>query len=591
MKILSIKTKLIFDIDVKKNGENAMCCPECNENRRHKGKKSFSWNETKKVGSCKNCDGTFVEYKPFVEKKEFVVPVWKNITQLTEQAVKWFDGRGISQDTIRKMQVYSDIEWMPQLKSPTSVICFPYFIDNKLVNIKFRDGSKNFKLVTGSELIFYNINCLKNADHVVIVEGEMDCLSYIQVGIEKCISVPNGASAKNLEYLDNYIELFNDINKIYIATDNDIKGIELREELIRRFGAERCLVVNYREYKDANEYLMNNGGIALRDTIKDAVEIPVSGIVNLTSYYDEIYKMFMSGIESGVKTGILSLDDLVTWELGRLAVITGIPGHGKSEFVDYVLTRLNVVHGWKVGYFSPENYPIKYHYSKIASKLSGKKFQQGFIEAAEYEELFGYIENNFHFIYPEDDMSFDTIITKARHLVRKNGIKILVIDPYNKIEHLRDRNESETEYISRFLDKLIVFAKQLNVLVVLVAHPRKMDKQTNGLYAKPSLYDINGSANFYNKCDYGISIYRYFDTNISEIDVIKVKFKHLGNGGMAKFKYNYNNGRYETESLTIDNWDNKSYLIKEQEQLQLQPNTQWNEEQEYLNQFNEPPKF
>lgn len=585
MKILSISSKLIYDIDVKKSGENAMCCPECNANRKHKGKKSFSWNETKKVGSCKNCDGSFVEYKPFIEKKDFVVPLWKNITQLSEQAVKWFDSRGISQDTLKKMQIYSDTEFMSQINKETSVICFPYFLDNKLVNIKYRDGAKNFKLVKGSELIFYNINCLKNTDHVVIVEGEMDCLSYIQVGVEKCISVPNGASAKNLEYLDSYIELFNDINKIYIATDNDIKGIELREELIRRFGAERCLVVNYKEHKDANEYLINNGGIALCDTIKDAVEIPVSGIVNLTSYYDEIYKMFMSGIESGLKTGIHGLDDIVTWELGRLAVITGIPGHGKSEFVDYILTRLNIAHGWKVGYFSPENYPIKYHYSKIASKLSGKKFQQGFIEATEYEELFGYIENNFHFIYPEDDMSFDTIISKARHLVRKNGIKILVIDPYNKIEHLRDRNESETEYISRFLDKLIVFAKQLNVLIMLVAHPRKMDKQANGLYAKPSLYDINGSANFYNKSDYGISIYRYFDTNISEVDVIKVKFKHLGSGGMAKFKYNYNNGRYEAENLTIDNWDNKSYLIKEVEKQIMPINTDWEE------QFNHPPKF
>ena len=589
MKILSIKSKLIFDIDVKRNGENAMACPECNENRRHKGKKSFSWNENKKTGYCQNCEGSFVEYKPFIEKREYKVPEWKNKTDLTDAAVKWFDGRGINQDTLKKMKVYSDTEFMPQVQGNSSVICFPFFIDSKLANVKYRDAKKNFKLVKDAELIFYNINALRNTKSIVIVEGEMDCLSYIQVGIENCISVPNGASCKAMEYLDNYIELFEEIEKIYIATDNDIKGIELREELIRRFGAEKCLIVNYREYKDANEYLINNGGIALRDTIKDAVEIPVSGIVNLTSYYDEIYKMFMSGIESGMKTGISELDEIVTWELGRLAVITGIPGHGKSEFVDYILTKLNIIHGWKVGYFSPENYPIKYHYSKLASKLSGKKFQQGFIGQDEYENIFEYVENNFFFIYPEDDMSFDTIISKAKHLVKKNGIKILVIDPYNKIEHLRDKGESETEYISRVLDKLILFAKQFNVLVMLVAHPRKMDKQANGMYSKPNLYDINGSANFYNKSDYGISIYRYFDSNTSEVDVIKVKFKHLGNGGTAKFKYNYNNGRYESENLTIDAWDNKSYLIKEQ--TGLHPNMEWTEEEKYLKSFDEPPKF
>ena len=74
-------------------------------------------------------------------------------------------------------------------------------------------------------------------------------------------------------------------------------------------------------------------------------------------------------------------------------------------------------------------------------------------------------------------MSFETIITKAKYLVKKNGIKILVIDPYNKIEHLRSQGESETEYISRFLDKISTFARQFNVLVFLVAHPRKMNKR------------------------------------------------------------------------------------------------------------------
>lgn len=569
MRIYSLESKLIFDIDPNKSGENDLRCPSCSANRRHPEKKSFRWNNVKKTGFCHHCKESFVEYKPLVREKEFKVPEWKNITSLTEQAVKWFEGRMIGQDTLKKMKVYSDVEFMPQVSEKRNVICFPFFIDTRLVNIKYRDGAKNFKLCKDAELIFYNINALKDVTSIIIVEGEMDCLSYIEAGIENCISVPNGASAKNLEYLDGYIELFDKCDKIYLATDNDIKGFELREELIRRFGAEKCLVVSFKDCKDANEYLIKYGGLELRDTIKNAKEVPVSGIVDLNAQEDEIYNMFISGIESGKSVDIQILDEKVSWETGRLAVITGIPGHGKSEWLDFLIVRLNAIHGWKTGYFSPENYPVKYHYSKIASKIIGKKFKLGHMSQDEYVMAFQYIQNNFFFIFPEDDMSFETIITKAKYLVKKFGIKILVIDPYNKIEHLRERSESETEYISRFLDRLSTFARQNNVLVFLVAHPRKMDKQESGVYSKPNLYDINGSANFYNKCDYGICVYRYFNANEIDVDILKVKFKHLGTGGLVKFKYNTENGRYDTPdltNLTINQYDTRCYLQYEIEE-------------------------
>ena len=159
-------------------------------------------------------------------------------------------------------------------------------------------------------------------------------------------------------------------------------------------------------------------------------------------------------------------------------------------------------------------------------------------------------------------MSFDNILTKAKFLVKKYGIKILVIDPFNKIEHLKDRGESETEYISRFLDRLITFAKRNNVLVFLVAHPRKMEKLASGLYAVPNLYDINGSANFYNKADYGLVVYRNFGEQNVIIDFLKIKFRHLGDGGRIVMQYNYINGRYEPEG-SVDHWDMSNYLNKE----------------------------
>jgi twinkle protein len=552
IKIVSIATKSIYEIEVNKGGENYMPCPECSSSRSPKNqrKKSFSWNDEKKVGKCHNCEADFVLYtKP--KQKEFKTPIWKNITELTDNAVKWFTGRMIRQDVLKQMKIYSDTEFMPQLGKEQSVICFPYFRDGKLINVKSRDGAKNFKLVTGAELILYNIDAIKNQKECIIVEGEMDALSYITCGITNVVSVPNGAG-KNLDYLDSCIEIFDDKDKIYIATDNDPKGIDLREELVRRFGVEKCLIVNFGDCKDANEYLQKYGGMRLSETIKDALEIPVTGIINLAHKYDEIQNLFLNGLEKGMDIEIKNFDNACTWELGRLAVITGIPSHGKSEFLDFLLVRLNVIHGIKVGYFSPENYPVKYHFSKLASKIIGKEFRAGMMPTEEFEQSYEYIKNNFYFIFPEDDMSADNILAKAKHLVKKRGIKAFVIDPYNKIEHLMERGESETNYISRFLDKLTMFARTNNVLVFLVAHPRKMGKNGNGQYEVPNLYDINGSANFYNKADYGITVYRtpsdeFNPTNEVQIHFLKIKFRHLGNGGLVKCKFNYNNGRYEPE--------------------------------------------
>ena len=561
MKILAINCKQVFDIDVKRSGENPMPCPVCDNTRGHRGKKSFSWNNQERIGHCLHCGEKFVEFKQQKEQKEYAVPVWKNKTNLDTNAVKWFEGRGISQNTLNDLKIYTDTEFMPQVNEKRGVICFPFFIDDRLVNIKFRDREKNFKLVKDAELIFFNINSIKGSKNVVIVEGEMDCMSYVECGIKSCISVPNGANFRVMEYLDNYIELFDTIDHIYVATDNDLKGIELREELIRRLGQEKCLIVNFKDCKDANEYLIKYGGVALSQTIKDAVDIPVSGIVNLNSHYQDIYKLFVNGMEKGKAIDFPPIDDKITWELGRIAVVTGIPGHGKSEFVDWLGLRLNMLYDWKVAYFSPENFPVTYHYAKIASKIYGKPFGQANITQEGFEEVFEYILDNYFFIYPEDDMSFETILIKAKYLVKKRGIKILVIDPYNKIEHLRERGESETEYISRFLDKVTTFAKQMNVLVFLVAHPRKIDKnKETGLYNKPNLYDINGSANFYNKCDYGLSVFREYSNNTVTVDFIKVKFRHLGEGGAVTLRYNYNNGRYERDDYSVDKWDNTNYL-------------------------------
>lgn len=564
IRILSDKTKVIYSISINKSGENNQICPECSHLRKTENQKTkvFSWNNEKLVGFCNHCQTSFYLYKPYKDEKQYQYPEWKNNTQLTDKAVKYFEGRMISQKTLIKMKVYSDNEFMPQLNSKSEVICFPYFLDEKLINIKFRGAKKSFKLFKDAELIFYNINCVKDFKEIIITEGEIDTLSFIEIGINNVISVPNGAGVKVLSYIDNYIELFEN-KTIIIASDNDIKGFELRNELLRRFGNENCKIINFKDTKDANEYLIKYGGLELKNCYQNAVDVPVEGIINLNSKYDDIYNLYINGLQKGLTIDEIELDKLISFETGRLLTITGIPGHGKSEVLDYILTKLNILHQWKVAYFSPENYPIEIHYSKLASKITGKKFNTYDLKRDEFDFTFNYILDNFFFIYPEENINLNNILDKAKYLIKKFGIKVLVIDPYNKLEHQKGNGESETEYISKFLDKLSMFAKKNNILICLVAHPRKMEKDKKK-FEIPTLYDINGSANFYNKTDYGITIYRHFNEGENRVDVLiqKVKFKHLGTIGAVSFAYNYYNGRMEKIDSMTETWEKNNYLYK-----------------------------
>jgi twinkle protein len=559
MKIQSSNTRQIYQFEPT-NG-NRYICPECSHLRKpeHRNEKVLAWDDTNKRGYCHNCNSAFFEYRPY-EQKQYVLPKWKNITALTDHAVKWFTGRMISQDTLVKMKIYSDNIYMPQFKKETEVICFPYFLEKKLVNIKYRGANKTFKLVSGAELIFWNINCISEHDEIIITEGEIDALTFVEAGFNNVISVPNGAN-KNLEYLDEYIELFTPIKKIYLATDQDSKGIELRDELARRLGAERCYVVNFKDCKDANEYLCKYFD-KFKDLLKEAKPMPVVGIIEAEHIYNDILNYFNDGVQSGKKIEIFDIDKYITWETGRLAVVTGIPSSGKSEMVDYIIVKLNLLYRWKAAYFTPENYPLKFHYSKLYEKLIGKKFNIKTSNEVEYDLAYEHIKNNFYYILDEEDFTVKSILKNAKILVRTKGIKILVIDPYNRLDH--KYSDSETQYISRFLDELINFAKFNDVLVFLVAHPRKMNRDSSGRIEVPTLYDISGSAHFYNKADYGFTVHRKvneLNIMINEVNIYwqKIKYRHLGEQGITKLRYNINNGRFDD----FEKWDNSNWLAND----------------------------
>lgn len=566
--IKDISTQLLYEINPpRESGEVTMLCPKCSSTRKKSRVKCFSWNADKRAGHCHHCSADFVENRPLKEHqaKVYRVPEWKNKTELTEKSVKWFEGRMISQATLVGMKIYSDTIRMPQFDKPVEVICFPYFVGGELKNIKSRGPQKSFKIESGAELVFYNFDCIANSAELIIVEGEIDALSFIDAGFSNVVSVPNGASGTDLPYLDNYIERLEKITKFYIATDFDEPGIKLRNELVRRLGSEKCVVVTFEGHKDANELFKNKGGIALRRVLENAEEIPVEGMIGLESRYDDIQLLFKNGLPEGYRIGDDSIDDYIRWQTSRLAIWTGIPSHGKSEMVDYVNIKLALSYGWKTLFFSPENFPLEFHYAKLASKITGKGFKEGKMTVAEFEESYEFILSNFFWMDPYTNATLEDILKRTELYVKRHGVKQLVIDPYNCLEHSLNKGETESIYIGRFLDTLARFSKKHDILIHLVAHPTKMQKDHNSkAYPPPSLYDISGSANFYNKADYGLTVHRDFAKSTTNLHVTKVKFRNLGKTNLdgITLHYNTNNGRYEQFKAAAE-YEGTSWLNKD----------------------------
>jgi twinkle protein len=479
-----------------------------------------------------------------LKKKVYERPV-QRLTKLSETAINYFEKRGISNNTLLRFNVTESTEWMPKAQKEVTAICFNYYRDEQLINIKYRAKDKDFKLAKNAELIFYNIDAIKDTTTAIIVEGEIDALTLYECGHYNVVSVPNGAG-NNLQYLDNCYQYFENKTKVIIATDNDEPGNNLCEELARRIGKEKCHKVLYPDdCKDINDVLVKHSKAIVDNVINKAECFPIEGIHSMEDMYEDVCNYYNNGYPKGCDTSITGLDDLLTFAGGQITMITGVPGSGKSEFLDYIMTKLSMNHRWNWGVCSFENQPSAFHVTKLQEKVTGKAFEfrkdnEYRLNEDEFRYSIGVINEHFSFInINKVDVTVDGIIEKARELVHRKGIKGLIIDPWNYIEHKVPPNQTETQYISESLTKFKAFALLTNIHIFIVAHPTKIakNKQTNE-FEVPTLYSISGSAHFFNKTDNGICIHRSFQKGIVTCYVQKVRYSWLGKIGFTSFQYN-----------------------------------------------------
>ena len=539
-----------FNVHKLEEGKKQGICPVCSPDRKPKNQKakcaSYDWDRG--LGTCHNCDTSFQlhTYKRKGEaEKVYIKPEQPVAIQSVGTKVEeWFKTRGISKQTLDDLKVTEGPEWMPQTQKTENVIKFNYFMGNQLTNVKYRDGRKNFKLFKGAEKVFYNIDSIVGFEYCVLVEGEMDVLALHEAGITNAISVPNGATlnSNNLDYLDSCIDYFEDKEKIILAVDSDEAGQALQSELIRRLGSEVCYITTFEDCKDANEYLLKHGKEKLSLRISGAKPVPLENVTTFRDIEGEITDFVENGFKPGFQVGLEHFDSIFSTYTGQFITVTGIPSSGKSDFVDQMVVGYNANYGWKTAFASPENVPTYLHAHKLMRKVWQGMPTKADIGSDRWNQVADHCNSNFYHIDMER-YTLESVLKKGAELVKRKGIKCLVIDPFNKVRDTECKTEDVNRYTMEYLSKIEIFAKKYDVLVFIVAHPTKMYKDKDGKIEEPTMYNIKGGGEWYDASYHGLLVHRDYENKTVKCKVLKVKFQNLGeNGAESHFKWEPKSG-------------------------------------------------
>jgi len=548
------------------SGEIKTTCPQCSKHRKKQTAKILNVNVDQGVWHCWHCGwggslGRGVDRggEMWEPKKIYRRPAPPKVDGLSEQWARWLETRGITTEVIERNGLYNETVWIPQLEQEADALVWPYVRNGEVVNAKYRALPKHFRMAPGCEQVLYGIDDVK-PETLVWVEGEMDRLSVEVAGFVSCVSVPNGApgaKTKNysskFDYLESAAELLAGVKLHVLAVDNDEPGKKLEEELCRRLGADKCFVVHWPEgCKDANETLIKHGPSGVNGCIMAASPFPVAGVFTVQDAADKVMAAYETGQRRGHSTGWKDVDALYTVRECEWTLVTGMPGSGKSEWLDALMINMAFNLGWRFAVCSPENQPLENHTIKLLEKIVGKPFDKGRNERmkpAEIADAMNWLQAYFSFILP-DKISIDEILTRAKTLIKQKGINGLVIDPWNELEATKPAGTTDTEMISQSLSKLRRFARENYIHLWIVAHPTKLQRDIKtGVYPVPTPYDVSGSAHWRNKADNAITIYRSNKAVNGEVEihVQKIRFKVVGQIGKTTLIYDRVTGRYRCE--------------------------------------------
>jgi twinkle protein len=406
-------------------------------------------------------------------------------------------------------------------------LVLPFFREGKVVRRKYRSFTSEARWTAdkGGVRCAFNEDCLRDDALIglplIITEGELDAVAAIQAGYPRTISVPDGAPQKPVDgaedskaysWLGDIRPLLSKdrVSEIILATDADDPGSALMHDLSILLGRYRCKFLTYpkskkdrgrERCKDLNEALEDWGQKGVVQTVTKAQWLKIDGVYRMgelpplppSVIYEPRHRLLAENFKV---------------RLGDFSVVTGTPGFGKTSWVTDVFCGIAADNHLTIAWASFEQAPQRDHRRALRSWFCDQP--EHTLDPQQKATADRWIEAAHLFLIPteDEDATLEWLVDKMEVAATRYGARIFVIDPWNELEHDRRRDESETEYIGRAIRQLKRFAKAFQVHICVVAHPTKSVKDGDGKYKMPTLYDINGSANWYNKCDLGVIVHR-----------------------------------------------------------------------------------
>lgn len=421
-------------------------------------------------------------------------------------------------------------------------VAFTYRRNGKPYAAKFRSiEGKQWLSSQGVSRGLYNEDALKSEiGPIVITEGEIDCLSVIQAGYLRTVSLPDGWTEGG-EKRDCLLEaeaLLRTAPYVIVAGDTDKVGRGLCKSVANiLLGSE----VRYVEWpdgcKDANDVLVKFGEGEVARCLTDARTVdPAGGLITGISDLPPLPDRRV------LRAGMAPFDVILAFEIGAMSVATGTPGAGKSTFTTFAAYHVAMSEQIRVGFMAFET-----HAFQIRDQLCRLKTGQAWdnLKAAEKAQTEQKLDEHFRVVHRTYDNNpnghnLGWLREMLYTLSIRDNCKLIIVDPWNELEHLPQPGESLTSYINFALQQIRTWAEQFDTHICVVAHPRKM--ATDGVSRSPTGYDIADSAAFANKPALGFSVHQDRDDCGNEfvrVSTWKVRNTQLYGFGRGSVRLNF----------------------------------------------------
>jgi twinkle protein len=469
--------------------------------------------------------------------------------------------RRLSTATLAQLGVGFGMAFFPELARKSTAVFFRYGAGWKARAFpdKAHVCGKGFKAA------FWNLDVVLAGplDTVYLTEGELDACALVEAGIaaNSVLSVPTGARAKPAEtppgsgevssipalrgygYVEEALQAgLSRAQRFVWCGDNDMPGHALRADIARLLGAARFAFVDWPEgCKDANDMLRTDGAQALHALVTEGwLPWPVAGLYLASQLpTPPPFTLWNPGFVQWGRRVLLAPR--------TLSVVTGQPGHGKTQLFQQIWFQIARAYNIRVCTASFETRP-KPHLLRQYRQLFHQKPERELTDQ-ERATVDRWVEDHYVFLlHPEQRPTLGWFLDTAEVAVVRFGAQVIQLDPWNRLEAMRAERETETEYIARCLRELYVFAQDMNCHVQVIAHPAKMGSERRN--QPPSLEDISGSKHWENMVDQGFVVFRpeLFAGRERKTECAlfhrKARFEELGHPCRLEMNYQIDPGRY-----------------------------------------------